>query len=175
MYSRASWSRKVFQAAYYAGSPGQAGSAFSILLFALLIFPACAEKVPVSRDVVVMVEAPGLSLNPAKGTSFLLIDEDPNVIFSRVKIEFPGADREALFGAFRQAVEGCSVDLGSADENGSLTIRQVPPGSYWVINLDPVGMGDKRIIWAHPVTVGEQEVPRLVRLERSNAALFIPE
>ena len=122
-----------------------------------------------------MVEAPGTSLNPAKGTSFLLIDEDPNVIFSRVKIELPGTDREVLFGAFRQAVENCSVDLGSADENGSLTFRDVPQGSYWVINLDPVRMGDKRIIWAHPVTVGEQEAPRLVRLKRSNAALFIPE
>ena len=172
MYARARGSIKISQAA---GLPGKTGSALSILIFVLVVFLACAEEVPISRDVVVMVEAPGLSLNPAKGTSFLLIDEDPNVIFSRVKIEFPGTDREVLFSAFRQAVEGCSIDLGSADENGSLTFRDVAPGSYWVINLDPVRMGDKRIIWAHPVTVGEQEAPRLVRLKRSNAALFIPE
>ena len=172
MYARASGSTKVLQAA---GSPGKAGSALSILLLVLVVFLACAEEVPISRDVVVMVEAPGLSLNPAKGTSFLLIDEDPNLIISRVKFEFRGTDRDVLLSAFRRAVEGCSIDLGPADENGSLTFREVPPGSYWVINVDPIRMGDKRIIWAHPVTVGEQEVPRTVRLQRSNAALILRE
>ena len=167
--------RNLFRFEYSAYLPKGTRSASMLLLLAPAVFLSCAENLPSSRDIVVLVEAPGFSRHPARGLGFLLIDKDPNVIISRVRFDFLGLDRQEELAAFRREVEAASIDRSSADENGSLTFRDVPSGSYWVINLDPVSVGDNRIIWAHPVSVGEPGVPRTVRLQRSNAALILKE
>ena len=175
MYKPLNRARNIFRVENFRYSASGTRSASILLLLVPVILLSCAENAPVSRDVVVLVEAAGFSGHPAKGADFLLIDEDPNVIISRVRFDFLGRDPQEELAAFRREVKESSVDRGSADENGSLTFRDVPPGSYWVINLDPVSMGDNRIIWAHPVSVGEAGVPRAVRLQRSNAALIVEE
>jgi hypothetical protein len=147
--------------------------ALFVLLFLPAVFPACSKKNSLSQDIVVRVETAGISAHPASNVVFLLIDKDPNIIFARVKAEFPGDDSQAEFRSFSQAIEECAVSSGTTDKTGSLTFRNIPRGSYWVIDLKPVVLGDEQVSWAHPVSAGEKVVPEVVQLQRSNAAARI--
>jgi len=142
-------------------------------LLVLALCPGCADKASSPGDVVVVVEDAGTSGHPASGTDFLLIAEDPNVVINEVRFGFLGRDSRGELAEFRRQIGKNPVGRGAADESGSLIFRNVPPGRYWVINLDPVRIRGERIIWAHPVSLGETAVPRVVRLERSNAALLV--
>ncbi|MEA2063061.1 MAG: hypothetical protein U9P14_05135 [Gemmatimonadota bacterium] len=129
---------------------------------------------PVAGIVTVRVEthiASGIS--PAAGTQFLLIDKDASVLFMYSQSETRGHGRKALFRSFRRKVEGSAVSRASADRSGSCLFPDIAPGSYWVVNLDPVRIGDERIIWAHPVTISGQDLRKKVRLQWSNAALLL--
>ena len=129
---------------------------------------------PVAGSVTVRVESRSAPVKgTAAGTQFLLIDKDASVLFMYSQSETRGRGRQALFRSFRRKVEGSAVSRASADMSGSCLFPDIAPGSYWVVNPDPVRIGDERIIWAHPVTISGQDLLKEVRLQWSNAALLL--
>ncbi|MBN2288265.1 MAG: hypothetical protein JXQ83_02960 [Candidatus Glassbacteria bacterium] len=164
---------KISRPAANGSLAGGSGNALLRLLFLALFWTACAQETPSYRDLTVRVAAPETTGHPAAGTGFLLIDDDPNLILCRVRLDNLGRGSQIQMSEFRLEIEDCSIEVSSADEHGRLSFHFVPPGSYWVVNLDPVRLGEDRVIWAHPVRVPGDEAAPEVRLQRSNAALFV--
>ena len=145
-----------------------------LAFFVFAIFWACAESTsPV--NIIVRVEPLEVSPHPAFGTPFVLIDEDPTVIFGRVQLEQTYSDHQSLVKAFAEAVERCCLSKERLDQSGSLAFQEIPPGNYWVVNPEPVQLGKALVIWAHPVSVTRAGSPLELRLAKSNAALILEE
>jgi len=147
------------------------GAAFFI--FALLA--SCAKNFPSTHAVAVMVEAPGITPHPALGTRFLLINEDPAVLFTVVQSEGAYSDQEGLVGAFRQTVENRVLAQGTIDKSGIVIFKNISPGHYWTVNPEPVRLKGEHLLWAHPIAITASGPSPQIRLGRSNAALVMEE
>ena len=103
----------------------------------------------------------------------LLIDRDPNIIASEIRLTQAYPDQAALIEAFFKAAGEHSVARASRERKGWYSFREMPPGHYWVITPEPVLWKGERLIWAHPARSGDPDWPAEVSLQRSNAAMIL--
>jgi len=148
-------------------------TALAVLVIIQALFCACLERNSSAGDIVVRLQLPALSDCQSQTIPLMLVDEDPNIVFCLVKFERVYASQDELLGEFFRTLAGHQVCRGAVSRAGEFIFRDIPPGRYWVITSEPVLAGDERLVWSHPVRIGEQDSSQQVVLQRSNAAMVL--
>ena len=155
----------------FSGSRGKISLAVLVIIPAL--FCACLERSSSAGDIVVRLQLPALSDYQSQTIPLVLVDEDPNIVFCLIKLERVYASQDELLGEFFRALAGHLVCRGAVRLAGKFVFRDISPGHYWVITSEPVLAGDERLVWSHPVRIGEQDSSQQIVLQRSNAAMVL--
>jgi len=111
---------------------------------------------------------------PASGeVPLVVVAEDPDEIWSRLKIgaEFP--DIDTLLTAFNTKIESAAVAKATLYAESAARIDGLAPGSYWVVSLQPVTVDGYRFFWSSPFSLGEGNRPLELVFQRSNASLVL--
>ena len=135
----------------------------------LLTVSACGGR---GGDIPVSIAADLTESSAARALCLYLVDQDPNVVHMRLKLELPRVRHAEQLRAYRQrmlevALAETVIATGSEPE-----FRDLADGTYWVVSLDPLASGDLLLFWASPARVEGGSSPG-VRLALSNAALIL--
>ena len=148
-------------------------SAFSLLPSITVIFISCSENMLSPGEIRVRFQHAGIPAKPAGPSQMLLIDKDPNIIVSELRLTQAYPDQATLVEAFMKAAGEHTVARASRERKGWYSFRKIPPGHYWVLTPEPVLFNGERLLWAHPARSGDPDWPAEVWLQRSNAVMIL--
>ena len=148
-------------------------SAFFLLPSITVIFISCSENKLSPGEIRVRFQHAGTPASPVGPPQMLLIDMDPNIIVSEIRLTQAYPEQAALVEAFFKAAGEHVAAHSSRERKGWYSFRDIPPGHYWVLTPEPVLINGERLIWAHPARSGDPDLPAEVWLQRSNAAMIL--
>ena len=148
-------------------------SSIAVLIIILALFWSCHKTVSSTSDVIVRLEFPALSADHSQTIPLVLVDEDPNVLYSLIKFERVYTSHDELLGEFNRALAGHQVSTGVITRAESFIFRDISPGHYWLVTSEPLVMENERFVWSHPVNIGAGDRSQEIVLKRSNAAMVL--
>jgi len=152
---------------------GWRNSSVAVLIIILTLFCLCLKTAPYASNIIVRLELSTLSAYHSHTIPLLLVDEDPNIVYSVIKFERAYTSQDELLSEFIRALAGYQVSQGEINHTGSFIFQDVSPGHYWVITSVPLVMENERLVWSHPVNIGGGDRSQEVVLQRSNTAMVL--
>ncbi|MBW7998151.1 MAG: hypothetical protein FVQ81_16595 [Candidatus Glassbacteria bacterium] len=145
---------------------------FQLICSTALVISACGPTGPGESELAVSFDPGLLERVGSAATGLLVIDEDPNIIWSRLKLESVFASQRELVDGFLAAAENSALARGRLDGTEPTKLGGLEPGCCWVITTDGIPDGEELLIWSLPAAVepGPADNRELV-LHRSNTAL----
>jgi hypothetical protein len=140
---------------------------------ALLTYGGCGRSTPGPVDLTVVLDS-GMNLaGEGSATGLLVIDRDPNIIWSNVKFGRGYATQDELVQRFLVAVAGHVVATGELVDGRAL-LCGLGSDKYWVVTAGLVRVRQERLLWSLPLPPtptgsGRRELV----LHRSNVALAL--
>ncbi len=132
----------------------------------------CGQNPPGPEDAIVVLDS---SLNAPKDAScgLLVISEDPNIIWSRIRFQGGYGTQDELVKLFLAEAEKVTVTTGEL-AGGRAVLRGIENGKLWIVTAGLVPAGAERLLWSLPLppSSGGTGTRELV-LHRSNAALVL--
>ena len=148
-------------------------SSIAVLIIILSLFWSCHKTVSSTGDIIVRLEFPALSADHSQTIPLVLVDEDPNVIYSLIKFEMVYTSQDELLGEFNRALTAHRVSRGVITRAGSFIFRDLSPGRYWLVTSEPLVIEDERFVWSHPVNISGGDRSQEIVLQRGNAAMVL--
>jgi len=148
-------------------------SSIAVLILILALFCSCLKTALSTSDLIVRLELATLSAYHSQTIHLVLVDEDPNILYSLIKFERVYTSQDELLSEFNKALASHQVSQGVTDRTGNFIFQDISPGHYWVITSEPLVMEDERFVWSHPVKIGGGDSSHEVVLQRSNAAMIL--
>ena len=145
----------------------------AVLAIVLALFGSCREKDPSQSDIVARLGLSIISAIHSQKITLLLVDEDPNVLYSLIKFERVYNSQDELMAELGRVLSGHEVSRGVIGIKGSFVFQDISPGRYWLVTSEPVVAGDERFFWSHPVNIDIGDGSQQVVLQRSNAAMIL--
>jgi hypothetical protein len=144
-----------------------------ITVLYLLSYGGCGRSLPDAGAITVVLDS-GLNLSGEEAaTGLLVIDRDPNIIWSNVRLDGGYATQDELVESFLAAVDLHVVAKGELAESYAL-LHGLGIDKYWIITADLVRSGDERLLWSLPLPpVPENSTRRELVLHRSNVAMVL--
>ena len=147
---------------------------YSAACLLLVLWLSCAQAGHKAGAASLQLD-PGLAgIVTASQVPLIVIDRDPNLIWSVIGLEPDYAGMDDLVRKFLRSAHSSVVARLVLKSQGQTWLEELAPGHYWVTTDGLVSAGGERLLWSLPLTVDSLNTGsgELI-LHRSNAALVL--